>query len=112
MFIAQPTAGTAKLRKSGMYSSQLNRQALGSCRSYGAWMSLWIGRYYKHGAPNGAWALSPVDDACKVQRPRAQQDKSVIGSGTKCDRARRVVPARRGLCLGLAIFATHLALFT
>jgi Glycosyl hydrolase family 115/Gylcosyl hydrolase family 115 C-terminal domain len=40
MFIAKPTAGTAKLRRSGMYTSQLNRQALGSCRSYGAWLSV------------------------------------------------------------------------
>jgi hypothetical protein len=26
---------------------------------------------YKHGAPNGACALSPVDDTCLVQRGRA-----------------------------------------
>jgi hypothetical protein len=41
-----------------MYSSQLNRQALGSCRSYGAWLSIWLGRYYKHGAPNGLGAFT------------------------------------------------------
>jgi hypothetical protein len=68
--IAKPTTETAKLRRSGMDSSQFNRQAQGSCRSYGAWISLWIGRYYKHGAPNGAWALSPVEDAYKVQQGR------------------------------------------
>jgi hypothetical protein len=28
-------------------------------------------RFYTHGAPDGAWALPPVDDACKVQRGRA-----------------------------------------
>jgi hypothetical protein len=102
MFIAKPTAETTKLRRSGMYSSQLNRQAQGSCRSYGAWMSLWIARYYKHGAPNGAWAFSPVDDACNVQRGRAH---SAAGDSTPF-----AVIAIRGLLVALLLGESSLAL--
>jgi hypothetical protein len=56
MFIATRAARSAKLRRSGMYSlpEVCGGQNPHLCRSYGAWAGIRGGRYYKHGAPNGA----------------------------------------------------------
>jgi hypothetical protein len=50
--------------------------SMGSCRSYGAGLSFLGGRFYKHGAPNGAWALLPVKAASQMQQGRAYSAKT------------------------------------
>src|SRR6266403_1104381 len=74
MFIAAHAARSTKLRRSGTYSCSFaltEGRNPHPCRSYGACLGVRGGRYYKHGAPNGAGQASAVEEACKVQRGRA-----------------------------------------
>ena len=45
----------------------------------GAWPSLQGGRYYKHGAPNGAEPISVVEDTYKVQASMAPSPRGRAG---------------------------------
>ena len=72
MIIVMHTQHTSKLRRSGMCAGALRHlQSSVSprfypCRSYGAWLVVRDGRYYKHGAPNGASRVAR-EDTFKVQ---------------------------------------------